>query len=127
MTLPIFDRGRGRIAIQRATRAQLHAEYQARIDQTTGDAWQLWNEMQQLNRQLTDLDQRLPELQSSVEAARTAYQRNEFPTADYFTLVSSYLGAQATHFDLLQNLWSDSIALSTLLGGPLPAVVNSGD
>ena len=127
LTLPIFDRGRGKIAVQRATRAQLFAEYQARLDQTTGDAWQLWNEMQQLNGQLTDLDQRLPELQSSVDAARAAYLRGEFPPADFFTLVSSYLGAQATRFDLLQSLWSDSIALSTLIGGPLPAAVNGSD
>jgi hypothetical protein len=83
--------------------------------------------MQQLSGQLTDLDQRFPELQSSVDAARAAYQRNEFPPADYFTLVSSYLGAQATRFELFQNLWSDSIALSTLIGGPLPAAVNSTD
>ena len=30
---PLFDRGRGAIAIQRATRTQLRAEYQARLDQ----------------------------------------------------------------------------------------------
>jgi outer membrane protein TolC len=116
LTLPLFNRGRGQIAIERATRAQLRADYQSRLDQTIGDAWQLWSEMQQLERQLTDLDRRLPELEASVQAARGAYQRKEFPTADYFTLVSSYLGAKATHYDVLQSLWSDSIALSTLLG-----------
>lgn len=116
LTLPLFNRGRGQIAIERATRAQLRADYQSRLDQAIGDAWQLWNEMRQLSRQLADLDRRLPELEASVHDARGAYQRHEFPAADYFTLVSSYLSAQATHFDLLQSLWSDSIALSTLLG-----------
>jgi len=116
LTLPLFNRGRGQIAIERATRAQLRADYQARLDQTTGDAWQLWNEMQQLGHQLADLDRKLAELEASARAARAAYQRNEFPTADYFTLVSSYLSAEATHYDLLQSLWSDSIALATLLG-----------
>lgn len=126
LTLPIFDRGRGRVAIQRATRAQLRAEYQARLDQAVGDAWQLWNEMQQLSRQLAGLEQRLPGLEASVQAARGAYQRQEFPTADYFTLVSSYLGAKATQYDLLQDLWSDSIALSTLLGTQIPPAVSRG-
>jgi outer membrane protein TolC len=116
LTLPLFNRGRGQVAIERATRAQLRADYQARLDETIGDAWELWNETQQLTRQLADLDRRLPALEASVKAARSAYQRNEFPTADYFTLVSSYLGAKATHYEVLQNLWSDSIALSTLLG-----------
>lgn len=116
LTLPLFNRGRGQIAIERATRAQLRADYQARLDETTGDAWQLWHEMRELSRQLSDLDRKLPAFESSVQAARGAYQRNEFPTADYFTLVSSYLTAKTTHYDLLQSLWSDSIALSTLLG-----------
>jgi len=116
LTLPLFNRGRGQIAIERATRAQLRVDYQARLDQTIGDAWQLWNEMQQLSSQLAELDRRLPSLEANAAVARRAHQRNELATADYFTLVSSYLGAQATHYDLLQSMWSDSIALATLLG-----------
>jgi outer membrane protein TolC len=126
LTLPLFNRGRGQIAIERATRAELRADYQARLDQTLGDTWQLWNEMLELDGQLADLDRKMPQLEASVAAARGAYQRNEFPTADYFTLVSSYLGAKATRFDLFQSLWSDSIALSTLLGTQLPAAVGGG-
>jgi len=48
LNLPIFDRNQGDIAVQTATRAQLLSEYQARLDQTTGDAWKLWTEMQDL-------------------------------------------------------------------------------
>ena len=86
--------------MQKATREQLHAEYQARLDQTTGDVWQLWNELQQLNAQLGDIEERLPTLQSTTESARSAYLRGEFASASYLTLASAYLAARTTHFDL---------------------------
>lgn len=116
LTLPLFDRGRGQIAIQRATRAQLHADYQARVDQAQSDVWQLWDEMQQLDGQLRALEQQLPKLQQSVERARRAYLAGNFPAASYLTLTGAYLTATSTRFDLFQNLWTDSIGLATVLG-----------
>jgi outer membrane protein TolC len=116
LTLPIFDRGRGNIAIQRATREQLRAEYLARLDQGVANVWQLWGESEELAVQLADLDRRLPRLKENVDAAKGAYERGNFPVASYLALVSAYLAAEGAHFDLLQNLWSDSIALATVLG-----------
>ena len=127
LTLTLFDRGRGRIGVQKATREQLHAEYQARLDQTTGDVWQLWNELQQLNAQLGDIEERLPTLQSTTESARSAYLRGEFASASYLTLASAYLAARTTHFDLMQNLWTDSIALATLLGTQVAISANANE
>jgi outer membrane protein TolC len=72
--------------------------------------------MQQLQGQLTDLQLQLPSLQHSVEAAQQAYRAAEFPAASYLTLVGSYLAAQELQSTLRQNLWSDSIALATMLG-----------
>lgn len=116
LTLPLFNRGRGAIAVQNATRAQLRADYQARLDQAAGSAWQLWQEMRQLQAQLGDLQTQLPRLQRSVDAAQRAYRSAEFPAASYLTLVGSYLAAQELQATLRQNLWSDSIALATMLG-----------
>ena len=116
LNLPLFNRGRGQIAIERATRAQLRTDYQGRLDQAASDVWRLWDELQQLQRQLAALDRQLPILQRSVEAAERAYRAAEFPAASYLTLVGSYLAAQELHATLRQNLWSDSIALATVLG-----------
>jgi len=116
LSLPLFNRGRGELAIQNATRAQLRADFQARLDQAVGSAWQLWDEMQQLQGQLTDLQSQLPSLQRSVQSALQAYRAGEFPAASYLTLVGSYLAAQELQSTLRQNLWSDSIALATMLG-----------
>lgn len=116
LTLPLFDRGRGDIAIQRATREQLRQEYLARLDQSVASIWQLWGESEELAAQLAELDRRLPSLKGNVDIAKAAYERGNFPSASYLALVSAYLAAEGTHFDLLQSLWSDSIALATVLG-----------
>jgi outer membrane protein TolC len=116
LTLPLFNRGRGQIAIERTTRAQLRSEYQARLDHAVGDVWQLWSELQQLDGQLHRVDQQLPRLQNNVEAATRAYQAGDFPAASYLALVGSYLAAREARADLMQNLWTDSIALATVLG-----------
>ena len=116
LTLPLFNRGRGEIAVQQATRAQLRADYQSRLDQAEGSAWQLWQEMQQLQSQLGELQGQLPRLQQSVDAAQRAYRSAEFPAASYLTLVGSYLAAQELQATLRQALWGDSIALATVLG-----------
>lgn len=130
LTLPLFDRGRGNIAIQRATRAQLRAEYLARLDQAAADTWRLWDESQLLDAQLRGLDQRLPPLRASVDRASRAFESGNFPAASYLTLVESYLAAEATHLELLHDLWTDSIALATVLGmqvEPDTGVAPAGD
>lgn len=116
MTLPLFERGRGDIAIQRATRGQLRAEYQARLNQATGAAWQLWDEIQQLQDELRGLDERLPRLQAGVERTQHAYAAGDVEAAAYLIALNSYLSAGTTRFDLTQALWTDAITLVTLLG-----------
>ncbi|HUY84728.1 MAG TPA: TolC family protein, partial [Steroidobacteraceae bacterium] len=114
--LPLFDRGQGEIAIQRATRAQLRAEYLARLDQASADLWRLRADMRALHAELRDLDRRLPRLERTVATARRAYRVGDYPAASYLGLVDAYLGAAAGRIDVLQSLWSDSIALATLTG-----------
>ncbi len=116
LDLPLFDRNRGHIAIQRATRAQLRAEYLARLDQATADIWQLWHEMNQLSSELADLDRRLPLLERSVESTQRSLAAGNIAGADYLGAVNAYLSAQASRFDLQQAIWIDSIALATLTG-----------
>ncbi|MDE2306483.1 MAG: TolC family protein [Gammaproteobacteria bacterium] len=124
--LPLFDRGQGAIAIQRATRAQLRAEYQARLDQASAEVWQIWHEMRELKGELAALDARLPGLGRTLADAKTAYRAGNYPVAAYLALVNAYLGAESSHYDLLQNLWSDSIALATLTGTQIePAAVHA--
>ncbi|HEY3347955.1 MAG TPA: TolC family protein, partial [Nitrospirota bacterium] len=52
MSLPVFDRNRGNIAIEEATRQKLHDQYQARLDAATGEISRLRLEQKQLREQL---------------------------------------------------------------------------
>lgn len=119
LSLPLFDRGRGEIAIQSATRAQLRAEFQARLDLTALVVWRLWAELQQLQGELAKLGERLPQLQGNVEGAQRAYVAGDFSATAYYTLYNAYLAARSAKLDLTQLLWSDSIALSAELGTQL--------
>lgn len=116
LDLPIFDSSRGDIAIQNATRDQLRAEYQARLDQATADIWKLWDEIRELRSELDDQDNRLPVLQQSAGNSQRGFAAGDFPAASYFIAVNALLTAQSNRLDLLQDLWSDSIALATVTG-----------
>jgi outer membrane protein TolC len=116
LNLPIFDGSRGDIAIQNATREQLRAEYQARLDQATADIWKLWDEIQELRSELDDLDNRLRTLQDDAGNSHRAFVAGNFPAASYFISVNALITAQSNRLDLLQNLWRDSIALATVTG-----------
>jgi hypothetical protein len=82
--------------------------------------------MQQLTGTLGDLDRRLPHLRSTVDDAWRAYREGNFPSASYFALANAYLNAESSHFDLLQNLWSDSIALAAMTGTQVEPVAVTG-
>ena len=70
VTLPIFNRNRGQIAIQQATRAVLYQTYQARLDEAVSDADQIWQAAQIMARQLRGLDARLPAMGKTASAAK---------------------------------------------------------
>ena len=116
LDLPIFDGSRGDIAIQKATRQQLWAEYQARLDQAAADVWKLWDEIHELRSELDDLDSRLPALQQGVGNSHRGFISGDFPAASYFISVNALLTAQSIRLVLLQSLWCDCFALATVTG-----------
>ena len=123
LNLPLFDRNQGNIAIQKATRAQLLAEYQARLDQTTSDAWRIWNEMQELNTAISEIQSRMPELQNAAQNAERAYTAGDLPALTAVTLQSAVITRQAELSDLKESLWSDAIALASVLGTQVEPIV----
>jgi outer membrane protein TolC len=125
LSLPLFDRNQGDIAVQSATRAQLAAEYQARLNQTTGDAWRLWTEMQELNRAIQEIVERLPDLQVAAENAERAYLAGDLPVLTYVTLQSAVLNRQSELSDLRLALWNDAIALSSVIGTQVEPVLET--
>ncbi len=124
LNLPLFDHNQGNIAIQKTTRAQLLAEYQARLDQTSSDSWRIWSEMQELNAAIAEMQARLPQLETAAQNAERAYMAGDLPALTAVTLQSAVITRQAELSDLKQSLWSDAIALASVLGTQIEPVVD---
>jgi outer membrane protein TolC len=124
LSLPVFDHNQGAIAVQQATRAQLRDEYQARLDQATGDAWRIWTEMQEIDAAIREVEAHLPELRTGAENAERAYLAGNLPALTYVTLVGALVAREAEISDYEQSLWSDAIALSTIIGTQVQPTVD---
>lgn len=120
LSLPLFSGARGAIASDRATRRQLRAEYQARLDQTTADVAQLLDTTAIGAAQRTQLERHLPTLQAMVRQARVAYARGDMDALAYLNLEQTLTDQRLVQIDLTNRLLAARIALDTLLALPLP-------
>lgn len=118
LSLPIFNRNRGQVAIQQATRAVLRQTYQARLDAAQSQADQVWQASRILSAQIKDLDAQLPELAKTAAAARQSMRRYNLDAPLYVTLESNLLTKRAEAIRLQASLESARSALRTLLGLP---------
>lgn len=123
--LPIFNRNRGAIAIERATRAQLRAEYQARIDADYGTADKLRVQASVIDRELDHVRAELPRIESTAKAAETAFSAHNLPAATYLLLQTSALNKQIEAITLERSLAETAIALDTVLGEPVKTAAGS--
>jgi len=116
LNLPLFSGNRGNIAVERATREQLRAEYQARIDQNTMDVARLMEVQILIEQQQRLLEARVPELESMVENARRAYQNGDIGALTFLNMQTTLINKKLEQLDLEQQLWSTRMAMDTLLG-----------
>ncbi|MDE3116941.1 MAG: TolC family protein [Pseudomonadota bacterium] len=121
LNLPIFGTTQANIRKARATRAELRAEYQARLDTTVSDAWRIWRSLGLLRAQVENLSAQLPELRRMAQAGEKAYRAGNLPPASYVLMQTSLSTREAELFDLKTTLWTDTLALRTLLAMPLIA------
>ncbi len=121
LTLPLFNRNRGQIAIQRATRDLLRQQYQAQLDAAASQADQVWKTIAIMSAQLKDLDAQLPLLKSAATAAGQNLRQNNLNAGMYVATQSNLLTKQTEEIRLRAALENAQSALSTLLGMPFEA------
>jgi len=124
LSLPIFNRNRGNIAIQTATRALLRQTYQARLDQAAGEADQVRNATEIIQNQLRDLDARLAVLRKTAAAAKQGFEQANVSAALYVNIESSLLTTEGEEIQLRASLATAQSALDTLLGLPFATPTN---
>jgi outer membrane protein, heavy metal efflux system len=119
LTLPLFNRNRGPIAVGRASRAYLHQAYQASLDEAANQADQVWNAQATMQRQLDTLDQRRAELERAAAAASDSLHRGTLTLADYASVDANALATEGEEIRLRASLEQAQAVLAMLLGQPL--------
>jgi multidrug efflux system outer membrane protein len=95
LALPIFNGGRGEVRVQSATRDQLRAEYQARLDQTDNDVKAAAAERDAALTQAQALRADLPRLEQMLAPAPAAFARGDMDSQTYLALLQAVVGKRA--------------------------------
>jgi cobalt-zinc-cadmium efflux system outer membrane protein len=126
LTLPLFDRGRGAMAVETATRQRLFDEYQSRIAAAH-------SEVDRIRLDLPDLMRRAQQAESDAERLRLEQQAATQSFADgmldwnaYVTLSTASVARRMEAVQLALTLQEQQEMLRTLLGNELPAPPETG-
>jgi outer membrane protein TolC len=120
--LPIFDRNQGNIAIARATRAQLNAEYAAHLTSAVGEVGGLLREMGALSAQLVVVSRDLPGARLAADRAASAFGASNLDERSYVDLITNYFTKEQEVMTIQLALLDRQVALQTLVGSGLPSV-----
>lgn len=116
ITLPILNGGRGTLAIDRATREQLHAEYDARLAQARSDIATLVADIDRIDREAAALASQLPALAHASEVMRRGLENGDVTPAAYEIVRAGLLDKQLVLLGLQQSRGEQQIALQTASG-----------
>lgn len=120
LELPIFNRNQGNIAIERATRQQLHDEYAARLAAAAGQIQSSISEIGQLEQQLARAEQERPATARMARSAQSAFATNDIDERSYVDLLTTDLAKGAEILILQQLLFEQEVAIETSLGAGMP-------
>lgn len=120
-TLPLWNRNRGNIAIERATRTALKAEYNARLFQTRADIDAAEAGLQVAYRRRNDTIKQLPRLQRYAEVTRKAAKRGDLSIEAAQNAEQALRDRELVLAQADQTIAEQSIALELLTGTPREA------
>jgi outer membrane protein TolC len=121
LSLPLFDRNQGNIAIEHATRDQLRAEYQARLDAAYGQAKRLISELQLAEAQYRSSVESVQRLRDAVASAEPAFRAGNLDERTFVDLRTSLLAKEIATAKLKQSILQQRVGLQTLIGSRLPS------
>jgi len=122
LELPIFNQNQGNIAIETATRQQLHDEYTARLTAAVGQVRAMMTEIDLLNRQLQDVRRQLAGTRRVAAQAESAFNAGNLDERSYVDLVAARLIKEQEIVTIEQSLLDQQVAIATLIGAGMPAI-----
>ena len=118
LTLPLWNRNRGAIAIEQATREQLRAEYDLRLSETRADIAALISGLETGGRQRRDLLAQVEPLRKSVARIEAAAARGDLAWSVAETARQSLTDKEIALAVIEQLLGEQAIALDLAVGAP---------
>ncbi|HTQ72275.1 MAG TPA: TolC family protein [Acidocella sp.] len=122
LTLPLFNRNRGGIAMARASRAQLGAQYQASLDAAAGGARALADSIALLQAQAAMDAPEAARAAAIARAASQAYAAGAISASSFASLQTAAGAREQTLIGLRAQVQTAEISLTTLLGLGLPTL-----
>ena len=120
MDLPVFDRNQGNVAQERATREQLHAEFEARLVAAKGEVEAMLADQALLQKQLQTKSAMLAQMEPMASRVQSAFQQGDIDERSYVDLIASRNAKQQEILALRLVLLEQQVALATLVGAGMP-------
>lgn len=120
LSLPVFNRNRGNVAIEQATRQRLRDEYQTRLNQAYADVAHMRADSAILERQLQQSEAALPGVERAAQDANAAYAEHSLTLGAYTDAQSAALAKCVDIATLREALAEQRIGLQALLGSAIP-------
>lgn len=120
LTLPIFNRHRGKVAIAKATRKKLHDEYAMRLLQARAQVERILQDQALLVRQRAQLRQAVSFTSRAMGRMETTAMPGDVSDAFKVQQQSNALDRRLDLLDIDESLLEQQAALKTLLGGAVP-------
>jgi outer membrane protein TolC len=120
LSLPVFNRNRGNVAIESATRARMRDEYQTRLNQAYADVAHLRADAAILARQLAQTEAALPEADEAALHAREAYLQHDLALGAYTDAQAAALTRRVDIATLAESLAEQRVGLQAILGSAIP-------
>ena len=125
LSLPIFNRNRGNIAIEQSTRQRLRDEYQNRLNQAFADVAHLRADDAILSRQLEQTEAALPGTEHAARDAAAAFAEHNLTLGAYTDAMSAALTKRVDIATLRESRAEQRVGLQALLGSGIPDAFSS--
>ncbi|SIT47860.1 Outer membrane efflux protein [Paraburkholderia piptadeniae] len=125
LSLPVFNRNQGNVAIERATRQRLRDEYQDRLNTAYADVAQMRADTTILTRQLQATESALPDVDAAAKHATAAYAEHNLALGAYVDAQSASITKRIDVATLRESLAEQRVGLQALLGSAIPDAYSS--
>jgi cobalt-zinc-cadmium efflux system outer membrane protein len=116
MTVPIFDRNQGQIALDRATRQQLFDQYSSRLFLARADIAELLVTIGLINKQIQSVRYAIPDLANLVKAYQSGIENGQVDVFNYYVAWNNLTDKKIDLLTLELQLVQAGIALEVASG-----------